>query len=50
MSSYANIFNNAAKEEGAQIIVNYTAETEELVDQMIASKTDGSNVIKGICK
>jgi hypothetical protein len=30
-----------------QIVVNYTNETEELVDNMIATKSRYSNVVKG---
>ncbi len=46
--SYNNIFDYAATEEGSQITLNYTADTESVVDAMIASKPEDSNVVKGI--
>ena len=49
-TTYSNIFYNAATEEGSQITVNYTAETSDLVDQMITTKSENSNVIKGELK
>ena len=45
---YDNIFVNAATESGAKIVVNYTSETSDLVDKMIATKTNGANVVKGV--
>ena len=47
VTDYADIFLNAATENGAKIIVNYTSETESLVDSMIATKSSNSNVVKG---
>ena len=47
VTSYTNMFSGAATEPGAKIVVNYTTETESLVDQMIATKTSNSNVVKG---
>lgn len=32
----------------AQIMVNYTSETSNLVDKMIKTKSSNSNVVKGI--
>ena len=33
---------------GGKVVVNYTAATESLVDRMIATKSSGANVIKGV--
>lgn len=41
------MFRNAATSAGAQITVNYTADASDLVDQMIATKSTNSNVVKG---
>ncbi len=46
-TSYTNMFENAATENGAKITVNYTEDAAELVDKMIATKSSNSNVIKG---
>ena len=45
---YLNMFKNVATKSGSKITVNYTSETSELVDQMIATKSSNSNVVKGI--
>ena len=42
------MFSGAATQPGSQITVNYTKDTESLVDQMIAAKPSNSNVIKGV--
>ena len=42
-----NMFYNVATEPGAQITVNYTSATSDTVDQMIANKDSGSNIVKG---
>ena len=47
MSEYKMTFFGAATDSEAQIIVNYTSETEELVDNIINTKTVSSHVIKG---
>jgi len=47
---YSSMFGSAATEEGAKITVNYTSETSTLVDNMIATKSDNSNVVKGTLK
>ena len=47
VTNYTDMFNGAATESGAKIVVNYTTETESLVDQMIATKSANSNVVKG---
>ena len=44
---YSNIFNGVATKEGSKITVNYTSETSDLVDLMIATKSSNSNVVKG---
>jgi surface protein len=48
VTEYTSMFNSVATKTGSQIIVNYTSETEALVDQMIATKSEGANVVKGI--
>ena len=48
--NYKNMFLNAATDPNAKIIVNYTSETETLVDNMIKTKSSNSNVVKGILK
>ena len=47
---YDGMFLGAATEGDAKIIVNYTSETESLVDNMIATKSANSNVVKGVQK
>ena len=46
--NYKNMFDRAATDPNAEIVVNYTSETETLVDNMIATKSSNSNVVKGI--
>ena len=41
------MFLRAATDPSSLITVNYTAETEALVDNMIATADSGSNVVKG---
>ena len=48
--NYKIMFNGAATDPNAKIIVNYTSETETLVDNMIKTKSSNSNVVKGILK
>ena len=45
--NYAYMFNSVATKGDSKITVNYTSETSDLVDLMIATKTEGSNVVKG---
>lgn len=47
VTNYNNMFYNAATASGAKITINYTSENSTLVDNMIATKSDGSNVVKG---
>ena len=47
VTSYVSVFSSAANKTGALITVNYTAETSNLVDAMIATKSANSNVVKG---
>ena len=47
VTNYKNIFLNTATDSSALITLNYTSETESLVDQMIATKSANSNVVKG---
>ena len=46
--SYYSMFNDVAVNDGTQITVNYTSETSGLVDNMIANKGYGTNVVKGV--
>ena len=48
-TTYLNIFNLVATDSGTQLTVNYTPETSNLVDNMIATKSSNSNVVKGVC-
>jgi surface protein len=47
INSYENTFLGAATLSGAQIIVNYTSETEDLIEKLIATKSSESNIVKG---
>ena len=47
VNDYSSMFSNAAIYSGAKIIVNYTSNTSSIVDNMIATKSSNSNVIKG---
>ncbi len=38
---------NAVTEPGSKIVLNYTNETSSLVDEIIASKPENANVVKG---
>jgi hypothetical protein len=49
-TSYSNMFGSVATKTGSQITVNYTSATSSLVDQMIATKSSNSNVVKGVLK
>ena len=46
-TDYSDMFNNVATKSGSKITVNYTSATSSLVDQMIATKSSDSNVVKG---
>ena len=48
VTEYSYMFDNAATASGSKITVNYIASTSTLVDNMIATKSSNSNVIKGI--
>ena len=48
VTNYTEMFLDSATGSNAKIIVNYTAETETLVDNMILTKSSNSNVVKGI--
>ena len=45
VTSYSGMFYDVATESGSQFTVNYTSETSDLVDQMIATKSTNSNVV-----
>ncbi len=47
VTNYSSMFYNAATSNGAKITVNYIAEASDLVDNMIAEKSETSNVVKG---
>ena len=47
VKDYDFMFSSAATASNAKITVNYTTETESLVDKMIATKSSNSNVVKG---
>ena len=47
ITSYVEMFTDAATAAGSQITVNYIDSTSSLVDNMINTKSDTSNVIKG---
>ena len=46
-TDYSSMFSSAARNSGAQITVNYTADASSLVDSMIGTKSSNSNVVKG---
>ncbi len=48
VTSYNGMFIGAATSNGAQITVNYIADASTLVDNMIATKSTNSNVVKGV--
>jgi len=48
ITSYLSMFYDAAVNNGALIKVNYTTETSDLVDKMIATKSSNSAVVKGV--
>ena len=48
VSEYSNMFIDAATANGSQITVNYIASASTLADNMIATKSSNSNVVKGI--
>jgi hypothetical protein len=47
IENYKNVFTNVATKPGSKITVHYTNETETIVDEMIASLSPNSNVVKG---
>ena len=47
VTEYTDMFNNAATETSAKITINYIADASTLVDNMIATKSSNSNVVKG---
>ena len=47
VTSYTNMFSEAATDPSAKIVVNYIADASTLVDRMIATKSSNSNVVKG---
>ena len=47
VKEYSSMFSSAATASGAKITVNYIASASTLVDNMIATKSSNSNVVKG---
>ena len=47
VTNYTGMFSDAATDPNAKITVNYIADASTLVDNMIATKSSTSNVIKG---
>ena len=47
VTSYSDMFCFAATASGSKIIVNYIADASTLVDNMIATKSSNSNIVKG---
>ena len=47
VTDYSSMFSSAATASGAKITVNYIASASTLVDNMIATKSKKSNVVKG---
>ena len=47
VTGYTDMFSEAATEANAKITVNYIANASTLVDNMIATKSSNSNVVKG---
>ena len=48
ITNYVQMFSGAATDRNAKITVNYIAAASTLVDNMIATKSSNSNVVKGI--
>ena len=48
VADYSSMFLAAATASGSKITVNYIADASTLVDDMIATKSSNSNVIKGV--
>ncbi|MBQ3435657.1 MAG: BspA family leucine-rich repeat surface protein [Bacilli bacterium] len=48
-TTYSSAFSGAAKDSGAQITVVYDCVKTTNIDAIIATKTAGSNVVKGAC-
>lgn len=44
---WSNIFHSTSVYSGTKFTVNYTSDASSLVDEMIATKSESSNVIKG---
>ncbi len=47
ITTYTQMFLRTATDASAKIIINYTAESSSLVDELIATKSSNSNVVKG---
>ena len=47
ITKYTYMFSDTAVQQGAKVTVNYISDASTLVDNMIATKSNGSNIIKG---
>ena len=47
ITKYNYMFSDTAVQQGAKVTVNYISDASTLVDNMIATKSNGSNIIKG---
>ena len=47
ITKYTYMFSDTAVQQGAKVAVNYISDASTLVDNMIATKSNGSNIIKG---
>ncbi len=47
ITKYTSMFGDTAVQQGAKVTVNYISDASTLVDNMIATKSNGSNIIKG---
>ena len=45
--SYLSILSGAARETGSKIVLDYTSETSDIVDQLIQTASSNSNISKG---
>ena len=49
-TAFGGTFNWAATAEGAGIVVNYTSSMADKIDEVIATKSNSSKVVKGVLK
>ena len=46
VTSYKSMLSDCAN-KGGRVVINYTAATESIVDQMLTTITPGANIVKG---